>query len=62
MGTLVCRAVKSKKILIYIDDGTGVIECVKFFSEKEFEKALPYTSLSLGDCVVVRGKIIFYNG
>lgn len=60
-GYVVSKKVASKKVTLYLDDGSGIVQCSKFYDEADYEKSLPFASVSLGDMVAVRGRIIMFN-
>ena len=61
VGYVVSKSIKSKKIILYIDDGSDVIQIVKFFDETDYNKSLPYSNISLGDMVSLKGRIVMFN-
>ena len=61
VGTIVSKAIKSEKIILYIDDGSGILQCVKFYDERDYTRSLPFAHISLGDLVSIRGRLTFFN-
>lgn len=61
VGYVVSKAIKAKKIILCIDDGSDVIQCVKFYDENDYDRSLPYSKTSLGDVVSLKGKIVVFN-
>ena len=61
VGYVTCKSIKTKKVILYIDDGSGIIQCVKFYNETDYEKSLPFANVSIGDLVSIKGRIIIFN-
>ena len=60
-GWVVSKVIKSNKVILFIDDGTGIVQCVKFFDDTDYEKSLPYANVVLGDTVSIRGRIVMFD-
>lgn len=58
-GIVTCIARKSSKAIINVDDGTGVIKCVKFVNSRRDE--VPFETLSLGDLIDIKGTLTTYE-
>jgi len=56
VGVIVKKTVKTKKVMIEIDDGTGVLECTKLYNSAENEP-VPLQGFSLGQLVCIRGQV-----
>lgn len=52
VGIVVRKAVKSRKVILQIDDGTGLIECLKFYDS---DYAVPLQHIQIGELVSVKG-------
>jgi aspartyl/asparaginyl-tRNA synthetase len=61
MGYVVSKRVMSKKVVLYLDDGSGVVQCAKFYDESDYEKSLPFANVNLGDVVSIRGRIVMFQ-
>lgn len=49
----------AKRATVYIDDGTGVMPCIKFLNIHDPDAGPFAPDLSIGDLVTVRGKLIY---
>ena len=61
VGCIVSKAIKSSKVILHLDDGTAIVQCVKFFDDTDYEKSLPYTNVNLGDTVLIRGRVVMFD-
>lgn len=49
---------KTKKVTVRIDDGTGVIDCIKYTDPDNLEQdATPFPHLQIGDLVTIKGDL-----
>eukprot|EP00033_Pygsuia_biforma_P001473 GCRY01001662.1.p1 GENE.GCRY01001662.1~~GCRY01001662.1.p1 ORF type:complete len:173 (+),score=3.74 GCRY01001662.1:269-787(+) len=58
-GIVVGTEIKSNKTRYIIDDGSGIVHCIRWRSISSFIEA-PELECSLGDTVVIRGKLSHY--
>ena len=56
LGVITSKVVRSKRVLLNVDDGTGVIECSKLYNSAENEPT-PLVEFRLGDLVSIRGTL-----
>ncbi len=61
VGCCVSKVIKSKKVLLHLDDGTGIVQCVKFFDETDIDKSIPFSNVVLGDMVSIRGRLVLFD-
>lgn len=58
VGCLVSVEIRTKKITYHIDDGTGVIRCVRYLNEQQKPVQNSYV---IGDLVMVKGSLEMYE-
>jgi hypothetical protein len=58
VGIVVSIDIRPKKITYHVDDGTGVIRCVRYLNEYQIDFSL---SLRIGDLVMVKGMLEMYE-